>query len=84
MGHDYGVGYLEDDSGDDHYQGGIMVQGAATNGGLGILIDPQGTDRRTFTTKGQAYAEGETGMGIMINQGRTADAADIKIGIKKE
>jgi len=84
MGHDYGVGYLEDDRGDDRYQGGVLVQGAATNGGLGILIDPRGTDLRTSTANGQAYAEGETGMGIMIKKGRTVDAADFKIGIKKE
>lgn len=84
MGHDYGVGYLEDDRGDDRYQGGNLVQGAATNGGLGIFMDLQGRDQRAYTSEGQAFAQQENGMGIMITTGRTVDALDLKIGTKKE
>lgn len=83
MGHDYGVGYFEDDGGDNRYQGGILVQGAATSGGLGILIDAQGADQYNYVEKGHAYAEGESGMGIVIENIRDRNAA-VKIGIKQE
>jgi hypothetical protein len=83
MGHDYGVGYFEDDGGDNRYQGGILVQGAATTGGLGIFIDAQGADQYNYAEKGHAYAEGGTGMGIVIENIRDRNAA-VKIGIKQE
>jgi len=84
MGHDFGVGFFEDDGGDDRYCGGTLVQGAATNGSLGIFIGLQGNDQHTYISRGQAYAEEENSMGIMIINERETDAASIKIGIKKE
>jgi hypothetical protein len=83
MGHDYGIGFLEDDGGRDRFQGGSLVQGAATDGSLGILIDVQGADQYSYISKGQAYAEGETGMGIVIGHIGDLDTADVKIGVKK-
>jgi len=84
MGHDYGVGFFEDDGGDDHYQGGSLVQGAATNGGFGIFIDLSGARGHSFVSQGQAYVEGEKGIGISISGGRTANAPAIKIETGKE
>jgi hypothetical protein len=84
MGHDYGVGFFEDDGGEDHYQGGSLVQGAATNGGLGIFIDLTGNREHSFVSEGQAYVEGEKGIGISISRGHTADAPAIKIETGKE
>lgn len=59
------------------------MQGAATNGGLGILTDAQGADQYNYVEKGHAYAEGETGTGIVIENIRDRNAA-VKIGIKQE
>lgn len=39
MGHDYGIGFLQSDRGVNDYRGGVLVQGATTRGGLGILVD---------------------------------------------
>ncbi|HUI44644.1 MAG TPA: PDZ domain-containing protein [Nitrospirota bacterium] len=84
MGHDYGVGFFEDDGGEDHYQGGSLVQGAATNGGLGIFIDLTGKREHSFVSEGQAYVEGDKGIGISITRGLTADAPAIKFETGKE
>jgi PDZ domain-containing protein len=84
MGHDFGVGVLEDAGGEDHYQGGTLVQGAATSGGLGILLDPSGADRLSHTGIGQGQATDETGMGIMISTGRPGHAPAVTIGRGKE
>jgi hypothetical protein len=84
MGHDFSVGFFEDDGGDDRFWGGTLVQGAATNGSLGIFIDLQGNDQHTYISRGQAYAEDENSMGIMICKGSKNDTATIKIGIKNE
>ncbi|HET7318013.1 MAG TPA: PDZ domain-containing protein, partial [Nitrospirota bacterium] len=65
MGHDYGVGFFEDDGGENRYQAGTLVQGAATNGSIGILIDPNGPDKLSYQSSGQAYAESENSMGIV-------------------
>ena len=74
LGHDYGVGFLEDDQGDDVYWGGSLVQGAATNGSLGIFIDLQGHDRLEFVADGQAFAVEADSMGIMIKRGAAEDS----------
>jgi hypothetical protein len=74
LGHDYGVGILEDDQGDDIYWGGTLVQGAATNGSLGVFIDLQGHDRLKFIENGQAFALEADGMGIMVKGGAVADS----------
>ena len=84
MGHDFGVGFLGDEGGDNWYYGGTLVQGAATNGSIGILIDLKGTEQFTSLSQGQAYALEENSMGILINKGRAIDAPGIKLGIKKE
>jgi hypothetical protein len=84
MGHDFGVGFLEDDEGDDSYRGGMLIQAAATTGGLGIFMDGGGINNLTHDKKGGAYAEGDDGMGILIKP----DPADkyklrIKLGTAK-
>jgi hypothetical protein len=88
MGHDFGVGYFEDDEGKDHYWGGTLVQGAATNGSVGIFIDLEGNDQRAYTERGQGYSEGENSLGIMIRRERHSveehERIDIKIGATKE
>lgn len=91
MGHDYGVGYFEDRHGDDHYKGGTLSQGAATNGGIGIIIDLQGKDNYVCGNNGQAFAQDEDCMGIMIDAESDGDILSlhsipefIRLGIKKE
>lgn len=83
MGHDYGVGFLEDDEGENRYQAGTLVQGAATIGSIGILIDPKGPDKLSYQNSGQAYAETDNSMGIVIRKGGGRDTS-VKIGVKKE
>jgi hypothetical protein len=82
-GHDFGVGFFEDDEGENRYQGGTLVQGAATNGSIGILIDPNGPGKRSYQSDGQAFAETENSMGIMIQKGQGRDVV-VRIGVKKE
>jgi hypothetical protein len=77
MGYDFSVGYFEDERGDDRYKGGTLVQGAATNGGIGIFI---GNGERS-NSGGGGYTGEENTMGILIQKGHTVDAA-VKIGIK--
>jgi len=88
MGHDFGVGYFEDDEGKDQYWGGILVQGAATNGSMGIFIDLEGNDQRACLTNGQGYSEGGNSLGIMMTkEGDSLGEAKeltIKLGVKKE
>ncbi len=45
MGLDLAVGVLYDGAGDDTYRGGVLVQGAATSNGIGLLIDAGGADQ---------------------------------------
>ena len=82
LGHDFGAGILEDEEGKDFFQGGTLVQGAATNGSFGLLMDLSGRSRFSFSDKGQAYAEDDTGMGIVIKGG--VHAPDIRLGVRKE
>ncbi len=65
MGHDFGVGYLGDEQGDDRYVGGILSQGAATRGGIGILMDSKGKDNFMCGTACQAFAQDENCIGIL-------------------
>lgn len=74
MGHDFGAGLLKDNRGNDIYIAGTLSQGAATIGGLGMIVDAQGTDRYSVKEKGQAYTEDEEGMGIMIDLQPSDDA----------
>ena len=83
LGHDYGIGFLEDDEGENRYQGGILVQGAATNNGLGILIDPKGPNKQSYQSNGQAFTTEESGIGIMIHRGQ-GPSFIVELGIKKE
>jgi hypothetical protein len=88
LGHDFGVGFLEDDEGENSFRGGTLVHGAATNGGLGILVDSRG-GRFSCIEKGGGYAAEEDAMGIMITgvapdtlpENRTG-IVPVKIGIK--
>jgi hypothetical protein len=82
-GHDFGIGFFEDSQGDDRYWGGTLVQGAATNGSLGIFIGSDEKDRRVCAGRGQAYAEDETGIGIMIGRGHSPETAPVTVGVKK-
>jgi hypothetical protein len=72
MGHDFGVGFLEDDAGDNYFYGGSLVQGASTNGSLGILINT----KRKGDNKVEALFDVEVNsMGIRIGKERAHDAA---------
>jgi hypothetical protein len=91
MGHDYGVGFFQDENGNDTYLSGTLSQGSATIGGIGIIIDTQGKDIYNVKEKGQAYAQDESGMGIMIDMqpsndlvsGHT-DITSIRYGVKNK
>jgi hypothetical protein len=90
VGHDFGVGYLEDREGDDRYLGGILVQGAATTGGIGILFDMYGKDNYMCTDKGQPFAQDEGCIGVLIDTEPSLDlmnkhnqAEFIRLGFKK-
>jgi hypothetical protein len=81
MGHDFGVGFLEDDAGDNYIYGGSLVQGASTNGSLGILINA----KRKGDNKDEALFNVEVNsMGIRIGKEHARDAAVIEIGVRKE
>ncbi len=81
MGHDFGVGFLEDDAGDNYFYGGSLVQGASTNGSLGILINT----KRKGDNKDEALFNVEVNsMGIRISKERSSDIAVIEIGVRKE
>jgi hypothetical protein len=80
MGHDFGVGFLEDDAGDNYFCGGSLVQGASTNGSLGILINA----KRKGDNEDEALFNVEVNsMGIRIGKEHARDAAVIEIGVKK-
>jgi hypothetical protein len=90
MGHDFGVGFLKDSHGNDRYTSGSLSQGAATKGGIGIMLDARGKDLYSLKDKGQAHAEDESGMGIMIDLEPSGDAVSnhtdivpVRIGVKK-
>ncbi len=91
MGHDYGVGFFQDESGNDKYLTGSLSQGSATMGGIGIIIDTQGNDIYDVKEKGQAYAQDESGMGIMIDMqplndlvSSHTDFTSIRYGVKNK
>jgi hypothetical protein len=91
MGHDYGTGFFEDFAGDDRYYGGTLSQGAATYGGLGILLDRLGRDRYTVRDKSQAFADNESCMGIMLDLdpdndtvSSHSDIRSLRIGTKQQ
>jgi hypothetical protein len=72
IGHDFGIGVLADFYGDDTYKGGVLSQGAATCGSLGVLYDEDGRD--SFITSGKANDAGRgddscraRGFGIVMN-----------------
>lgn len=67
LGHDYGAGYFEDSSGDDRYIGGILMQGAATYGGVGLMLDLTGKDTYECKNSCQAFAEDDNCAGILID-----------------
>jgi len=84
LGHDYGIGFLEDSGGDNRFWGGSLVQGATTNASLGIFINLPGTGQRIFRSKGQAYANEKNSIGLMITGDPKSSSAVIHIGLKKE
>jgi hypothetical protein len=69
MGHDFSVGFFVDD-GAMTFIGEELMQGAATNGSLGLFIDIQGKDQLTGISRGQAYVEERNSMGIKIGKGQ--------------
>jgi hypothetical protein len=81
MGHDFGVGFLEDDAGDNYFYGGSLVQGASTNGSLGILINAK---RKGDNKDAVLFNVEVNSMGIRIGKEHARDAAVIEIGVKKE
>jgi hypothetical protein len=61
-----GLGWLIDEAGDDHYQGGHFSQGIGYYLGMGLLLDSQGDDRY----RGGRYSQGAAahlGTGILID-----------------
>jgi hypothetical protein len=90
MGHDYGVGFLQDTIGGSDYRGGVLVQGAATRGGIGILAD-LGEKNRFESETGQGFAQEEDCLGILIRpvipEGKTltrSPGTTIRIGRKRD
>jgi hypothetical protein len=77
MGHDYGVGFLRDDEGGSDYRGGVLVQGAATRGGLGILADLGKKGRFGSVAYGEGSAKDHDCLGIIIRPGIRENAATI-------
>jgi hypothetical protein len=86
MGHDFGVGVLEDDAGDDRYVGGTLTQGAATYGGLGLLLDIHGRNGYLFGRSAHGFAEESDCVGIVAGprrqDGLDKSKASFTIGIK--
>ena len=61
-----GLGWLVDEAGDDHYQGGHFSQGIGYYLGLGLLLDHQGND----VYRGGRYSQGAAahlGAGVLID-----------------
>lgn len=79
VGHDYGIGFLEDGGGRNRYQGGALVQGASTNGGIGMLIAPRfpadGSPEPQFSVE-------ENSMGIRISR-QGPSGPTVSLGVKK-
>ncbi|MDQ5987617.1 MAG: hypothetical protein CSYNP_03362 [Syntrophus sp. SKADARSKE-3] len=91
MGHDYGVGFLQDDKGESEFQGGVLVQGAATHGGLGILAGLGQKSRFGSDASGQGFAKDEDCLGLLISPGIREDKPvakpggfKVRIGRKKD
>jgi hypothetical protein len=81
MGHDFGVGFFEDDAGDNQIQGGSLTQGASTLGSVGIFVN---TKRKGDGKNEPLFSVDVNSMGIRISKERADDAADIKITVKPE
>jgi hypothetical protein len=80
MGHDFGIGFLEDDAGENYFHGGPLVQGASTNGSLGILINA----KRKGDSKDEPLFNVEVNsMGIRVGKEKAGDAAVIEFGVRK-
>ena len=91
VGHDYGVGFLENDGDENDYRGGVLIQGAATHGGLGVLIDPGEKSRMASQSEGQGWARSPECLGLLIRAPRPEDQETsqpgetiVKIGIQKD
>ncbi|MEE9613984.1 MAG: PDZ domain-containing protein [Thermodesulfobacteriota bacterium] len=72
MGHDFGVGALADFGGDDTYKGGVLSQGAATCGGLGLLYDGKEKNTLIAGEESGGYAKdddscGARGFGLVLD-----------------
>jgi hypothetical protein len=81
MGHDFGIGCLQDEAGDNYFYGGTLVQGAATNGSFGILIN---ATRKGGNRDEAPFNVQVNSMGIRIIKEQARDATVIEIGVKKE
>jgi hypothetical protein len=91
MGHDYGVGFLQNDMGENNFVGRALVQGAATHGGLGMLIDPGKKSSMISSAEGRGFAKDDGCLGLLIKTGNEENnAADqagqsvVKVGLKKD
>ena len=52
-GHDYAIGILIDNTGNDRYISGVIAQGAGNDNGIGVLIDNGGKDEYHIKGLGQ-------------------------------
>jgi hypothetical protein len=91
MGHDYGVGILQNNMGGNDYHGGVLVQGAATHGGFGLLIDKGRKSRMASNAQGQGFAKDAECLGLLFQVEEKTDKAagpagetTVKVGIKKD
>jgi hypothetical protein len=71
-GHDFGIGVLADFQGDDTYKGGVLSQGAATCGSIGVLYDKHGQNafliNKDVTEMNHKEEECEVkGFGVLMN-----------------
>jgi len=66
MGHDYGVGFLQSDRGANEYWGGVLVQGAATRGALGVLLDRSEKSRFELNNDKLDLFDTKECMGLLI------------------
>ncbi len=70
MGLDLAVGVLYDGAGDDHYRGDVLVQGAATSNGIGLLIDTGGANQWQANSGwgDAAWARGLPTLGLLLHE----------------
>jgi hypothetical protein len=64
MGLDLALGVLYDGAGDDRYGGDVLVQGAATANGIGIVIDRGGADQWQTGADRRAWGRAEWFRGL--------------------